>query len=637
MRPRLVLLAIAAAVLLTVALAVAALAGAAPRHRLIVDRGNRARADCGLPATRPLWIDYGEGAVPPEVRAVFARPGVVLAASGTVLPRQYRAKGAATVYFVLHLPAFVGEPGTPADPASISQSADRLYANAVASTGCSTPLIGLNELLAAQAPTPWSPTNAQYRANVLALLERLAARGARPELLVHGNPNVAGDAAAWWKQVGGVADIVYEAYYNARNIDSLGPVLGSRRMRLGMRNIVSLFTGVGIPAGRLGFALGFQVALGTSGREGLQPREEWFRVVKWEALAARQVALDAGTSTIWSWGWATFGPESADPDKPAAACVYLWAHDPTLCDGPAVAGPAFNTSLTEGPIVLPPGVQCAFPGGAVSSAAVTALSALVRSPSLALTALFARAALRNRAPVAQAAVLAAERQVVKRVFHGSLRGYLRALAQRHATRAVARGVIADELRRRQIAALPETQAPDQTTLLWSADIEAAAVHDATCLRDELPGSGDFPASNEREVGAVPLPTYLPFLVADRTAPASPQGLVATPAAAAITLDWADSREPDLVGYNVYRGTAPGGPYVRLTETRLTRSTFVDASAAPGVASYYTVRAVDTSRNRSDLSPEASAVPGQGVTSRTSDAPGRIRTPDPRLRRPPLFH
>jgi hypothetical protein len=588
------------------ALTVTALAGAASFSDA---SAGGIRADCGLPTAQPLWIDYGEGAVPPEVRAVFARPGVVLAASGTALPAQYRAKGAATVYFVLHLPAFVGEPGTPADPASIQAGADRLYDSAVASTGCSTPVIGLNELLAAQAPTPWSPTNAQYRANVLALLERLAARGARPQLLVHGDPNVSGDAAAWWKKVGAVADIIYEAYYNARNIDALGPVLGTRRMRLGMRSIVSRFTGVGIPAERLGFALGFQVALGAAGREGLQPREEWFRVVKWEALAARQVALDEGTSTIWSWGWATFGPQSADPDKPAAACVYLWTRDPSLCDGPAVAGPAFNASLTEGPIVLPPGVQCAFPEGAVSTAAVAALSALTRSPQLALTALFARAALRGRVPVAQTAVLAAEQQVVKRVFHGSLRSYLRALEQQHAARAVARGVIADELRRRLIAALPETQAPNQTTLLWSADLEAAAVHNATCLRDELPGTGDFPASNEREVGAVPLPAYLPFLFSDRTAPAPPQALTATPAPAAITLDWADSREPDLVGYHVYRAPAPGGPYVRLTENRLARSTFVDSSAPPGAISYYAVRAVDTSRNRSDLSFEASAVPG----------------------------
>src|SRR5438093_12717300 len=89
---------------------------------------------CGLPDTRPLWIDYGEGSVPPEVRAVFARPGVVVTASGTALPKDYRAKGAATTYFVLSLPALVGDPTTPADPASIQATADALYDRAVAST-----------------------------------------------------------------------------------------------------------------------------------------------------------------------------------------------------------------------------------------------------------------------------------------------------------------------------------------------------------------------------------------------------------------------------------------------------------------------------------------------------------------------
>src|SRR5438093_550519 len=88
----------------------------------------------GRGGPRPLWIDYGEGSVPPEVRAVFARPGVVVTASGTALPKDYRAKGAATTYFVLSLPGLVGDPTKPADPASIQATADALYDRAVAST-----------------------------------------------------------------------------------------------------------------------------------------------------------------------------------------------------------------------------------------------------------------------------------------------------------------------------------------------------------------------------------------------------------------------------------------------------------------------------------------------------------------------
>jgi hypothetical protein len=566
------------------------------------------QSECGLPATRPLWIDYGEGSVPQEVRTVFRRPGVVVAASGTTIPRNYRAAGAATTYFVLQLPRWVGEPSEPADPATIQQAADRLFDQAVESTECSTPWIALNELLGSQLPTPWSATNATYRANVLALVQRLAQRGAHPALLVHGNPNVAGDAAAWWRNVGAAANIVYEAYYNAVNIQRLGPVVGPRRVRMGMRSVVRLFTSVGVPRERLGFMLGFQVAPGAAGREGLQPREEWFRVVKWHALAARQVALDERTSTIWSWGWGVFGPASVDPDKPAAACVYLWARDPALCNGPAAAGPAFNTSLSEGPIVLPAGVRCALPGGAVSSTSVTALAALTRDPQLALTALFARAALRARVPVSQAEVLRVEREAIDRVFAGSTRAYLRRLARRHATRLVARGVIADELRRQLIAQLPEAQTPDQPPLVWSANVEAAAVNEAVCARDVLPGTGEFPRSDAREIGVVPLPAFLPFLLDDRAPPAAPQALVASPGTGSITVDWADSRESDAVGYVVYRAAAAGGPHVRLTQSPLTRSAFVDATAPAGAPAYYVVRAVDSSRNKSDPSAEASAAP-----------------------------
>ena len=88
---------------------------------------------------------------------------------------------------------------------------------------------------------------AAYRANVLALLRGLASRGARPALLVHGNPAVGGEAATWWREVGKVADVVYEAYYRATNISKLGRIVGPRRMRLGMRSIIRKFASAGVP------------------------------------------------------------------------------------------------------------------------------------------------------------------------------------------------------------------------------------------------------------------------------------------------------------------------------------------------------------------------------------------------------
>src|SRR5207247_1053213 len=147
---------------------------------------------CGLTSTTPLWIDYAEGSVAPDVRAVFARPGVVVAASGTAIPKYFRDHGAATTYFELHLPALVGEPSDPADPGSIAAAAGSLYKRATASTACSTPVIALNELFGESLKTPWSPSNTTYRANVLALMRDLAALGARPVLFVHGNPDTGG-------------------------------------------------------------------------------------------------------------------------------------------------------------------------------------------------------------------------------------------------------------------------------------------------------------------------------------------------------------------------------------------------------------------------------------------------------------
>jgi hypothetical protein len=565
-------------------------------------------AACGLPDTSPVWIDYGEGSVRPDTRAVLAHPGVVVASSGTSVPAQFRAAGAATTYFVLKLPALVGDPSHPADPATVDAAADALLARAQASTACSTPWIALNELLGAATSTPWSPTTAQYRANVLELVRHLAAGGAHPALLVHGNPYFGDTAGDWWRQVAGSADVVYEAYYDATNITRLGPLVGNRRMRLGMRSFARSLTDLGVDPARVGFMLGFHSAQtpGIGGRQGLQPREAWLRVVKWEALAARQVAVDTGAGSIWSWGWGTFGPDSVDPDKPAAACVWLWARDQSLCDGPGVGGPAFVSSLAEGQIVLPTGVACGFAGGRhVATADVDVLQKLTGDRHVALTAAFEQAALRGAASVPEAQVLALEQRVIARTFHGSRHAYLAALSRRHATLGLARAAIRDELRRRAIARrVGATEAP----LAWMEDKESALAATATCVHDELPGYGDFPFSDTLDVGVVPLLEYLRFLFADRTPPAPVVVTVGPATPGAVTLTWADGREPDLAGYAVYRATTSQGPYTRVNTLLRARPTFIDRSLAPGATAYYVVRAVDSSGNLSAPSAQVSAQP-----------------------------
>jgi hypothetical protein len=514
MKGTLALVAVACSSVLASGLAILGAGGATARA---------AAGECGLPASSPVWIDYAEGTVGADVRAVFARPGVVVASSGTAIPKSFRDHGAATTYFELKLPAFVGEPSDPADPASIPPAAAKLDAQAVASTGCATPVIALNELLGSGLKTPWSASNTTYRADVLGLMQQLQALGAHPALFVHGNFDLSGDAASWWRQVGQAGQIVYELYYDASHIYALGPVVGNRRMRMGGRSLVDQFGAIGVAPDRLGIALGFHSSsvAGVAGRQGLEPREAWLRVVKWEALAARQVAQETGVA---------------------------YRHD-------------------------------------------------------ALSAVFARVALRSAALVPLSDVLAVEQQAIGRSFHGDRRGYLEALTRAHATLGVARGIIRDELRRRALAAMLSAQGSTQTTLDWTATREAAAVDTAICLHDDLPGAGGFPQTDAREVGLVPLLARLPFLFADKTPPAAPGAPTAARSGAAVVLTWTPDPEADLSGYEVFRASSSGGPYQQVGPF-LDRPSFVDTTAPPGVPSFYVVRAVDTSRNTSDQSAEA---------------------------------
>jgi rhamnogalacturonan lyase-like protein len=574
---------------------IAAVASAAAATALAVTPSRSAVAaggECGLPTSAPVWIDYGEASVKQDTRSVFAKPGVVVASSGTTVPPAFRAAGAATAYFELNLPRLVGAPSAPADAAGITATADTEYDRAVKSTGCATPWILLNELQGSNLTTPWSTTNAGYRANILALVQELAHDGAHPALLVQGNPAFGGDAGTWWKTVSQSSQLVYEAYYDGSRIYALGSLIGSRRMRLGMRLAAQQFESVGVPAAKLGFMLGFHSAqtAGIGGRQGLQPTSAWLRVVKWEALAAQQVARDDKIPFLSSWGWGTFGPDSVDPDKPLAACTWLWARDPKLCDAPQQLD---NRSRLEGPIVLPPNTVCTLGDGRrVTPTEVAQLTKLTRDANVALTAQFVRAAIRGGAPVSEQAVLNVEQHVIDSVFHGKPAAYDRALAERHADRQLARGVIADTLRREAIAKQVGS------TYDWIAARLMTAANNAICANDVLPGAGrPLAVSNDRDIATPQLNALLPFLFRDHTAPATPAAPTVTRTGTTNLVTWTSGHEADLAGYDVYRdGT-------KLTTFLPTGTTAWYDLNAPADATY-TVQAIDTSGNRSPMSPQS---------------------------------
>jgi hypothetical protein len=419
-------------------------------------------AACGLPDAHPYWIDYAGHDAP-----IAWKPGLVLAvSSGTETPAKMRAAGAATIFFDLNFNRRVGTPTAPADPATIPDRARRLFDFAVSVTGCATPLIALNELFGAQTPTPWSDTNAQYRGNVLALLQELKKLGAQPAITIANPPYTGGEAADWWRAAADAALLVRQVYFtspNSRGLYKLGPVRASRVLRQGMRGLVRHLTEIGIPPQRIALELQFQSVLGQGGREGLTPRSAWLEVVKLEALAAKQVARETGIDSVWSWGWATFSAAGQDPDKTAAACVWIWARDQRLCDAPTMVRHTFDESLTEGQLILPRNTRCTFDGGRarILRTDTARLAALTGDVDLAASALLERLVLRDAVPSDPVSVLAAERGIVLGRFGGSRARYATGLRRSQLTLLDGRALIADRLARDAVEARFKPRPPPQ--------------------------------------------------------------------------------------------------------------------------------------------------------------------------------
>jgi len=412
---------------------------------------------CGVPATQPIWAEFGYPNA--GFNAILGKAGVVVGVGSGSYGATMRSAGAATVYFDLNFRNRVGTTTAPASPSLIAGRVQSFFTYAQQQTGCATPVIVLNELSGPGLVTPWSDNNAQYRQDVLSFIQGLAAKGAHPVLLLPSKPYMGGDALTWWQQVAASAELVREVYVGAPSTWKLGPVLGNRNLRNTYRQAVADFTSVGIPANRVGLMISFATTQGFGGRNGLQPAEAWYEVAKWQSLAAQEVAAESGIASVWSWGWGEWNPPEQDPDKPYALCAWLWARSPALCDAPkAIQG--FNPSLTEGQLsVLPAGMECLVGTQLLSDAAVAQLAQLTGDPETAYSALFERLVENAAQPVSNADVLAAERAVIRQAFRGSRSLYLAALARAHASVSVARGILADELRRARVESYLPSAAP----------------------------------------------------------------------------------------------------------------------------------------------------------------------------------
>lgn len=74
----------------------------------------------------------------------------------------------------------------------------------------------------------------------------------------------------------------------------------------------------------------------------------------------------------------------------------------------------------------------------------------------------------------------------------------------------------------------------------------------------------------------------------------------------VSLSWVASVSPNIAGYNVYRGTATGGPFTKLNSSLLTNLSYTDSNVTSGQTYYYVTTAVNTSNVESGDSNEAAA-------------------------------
>ncbi len=80
----------------------------------------------------------------------------------------------------------------------------------------------------------------------------------------------------------------------------------------------------------------------------------------------------------------------------------------------------------------------------------------------------------------------------------------------------------------------------------------------------------------------------------------------TPPQHSVALTWAASTSSNVVGYNVYRGTASGGPYTEISSA-VSATADTDSTVLSGQTYYYVVTAVDSTGSESGYSNQVAAV------------------------------
>jgi predicted phage tail protein len=110
-----------------------------------------------------------------------------------------------------------------------------------------------------------------------------------------------------------------------------------------------------------------------------------------------------------------------------------------------------------------------------------------------------------------------------------------------------------------------------------------------------------------------------------TAPSAPQGLTATGGDGTVTLAWqapTSNGGSPITGYNVYRGTTPGGEGATPFATGVTTTGYTDNAVSNGTTYHYVVKAVNVV-GPSTASNEASATPSAPTGATVPGAPRNL--------------
>ena len=453
---------------------------------------------CGLPSTQPLWVDFADTSVGFRM-TVFGRSGLILASAGLTGPEQLRSLGAQTVYWHMKLGRLVGTPTAPADPTTIAAAADGLFQKAVASSGCATPVIALNELNGASRPTPWTYETTTYRQNILALVKALADKGAVPFLLIPGPPRgsrspfLGNEARTWWLEVSKYAYLVRQMHFNAPFIYGMGPVVGARTRRVAMRHAVEGFIANGVPAERMGLLLGFQSGprqgrTRGSRAAGLLVRDHQAGCAgrpSGDRRARAQLGLVVGLGHIRRGGCGRRQarrrlclPLDADTDsvrrpQSGGAALQLVAH--ARADQPASGRPVQDRRRQDHR-----GCCRATRDGHPETG-----SRRARPPRSTVSDLLPH----ERVTVSSDEIDHVLTSLIERGFAGDAVAYQAALTQAGVTPPLARTLVADQLRRQEFEAIVQVRYGTSSPGGFRDQRQREQLRKTICLRDELPGPG----------------------------------------------------------------------------------------------------------------------------------------------------